>query len=92
MLHHYHRALAFRRAHPVLRDGAMSAVTASGDAVVHAQGDTTIFVAFNLGEGTARVDLPPGTWAPIGAELGSQPPDWGTVSLGPWGLCLAQAI
>ena len=93
MLAHYHRALAFRGAHPVLRDGAMSAVTASGDAAWFTrQGDTTIFVAVNLGEGTARVDLPPGTWAPIGAELGSQPPDGGTVSLGPWGLCLAQAI
>jgi alpha-glucosidase len=92
LLHHYRRALAFRRAHPVLKGGAMSAVSVSGDAAWFTRtGDETILVAVNLGEGTARVDLPPGNWVPIGAELGSTPPEGGTVTLGPWGLCLAQA-
>ncbi|MEZ5798478.1 MAG: alpha-amylase family glycosyl hydrolase [Paracoccaceae bacterium] len=92
MLHHYRRALAFRRAHPTLRRGAMQGLAAGGNVAGFVrQGDETIFCAFNLGEDPARVDLPAGTWVQIGTELGSQPVGGGAVALPGWGFVLAKA-
>jgi alpha-glucosidase len=95
MLAHYRAVLAFRRAHPVLRDGAMQDITATGDVATFARisgrgGDEEIFCAFNLGDGTAEVALPEGKWTTIGKELGSQTAGDGRVTLGPWGVCLAK--
>jgi alpha-glucosidase len=91
MLAHYRAALAFRRAHRVLRSGAMADIAASGDvATFRRSGDEEIFCAFNLGEGTAEVTLPEGKWTAIGTELGSQTALGGRVTLGPWDVCLAK--
>ncbi len=93
MLHHYRRALAFRRSHPVLRDGAMGAVTVEGDVATFRRGGTsTIFCAFNLGEGTSTLRLPEGKWRTIGTELGSAPLNGAEVTLGPWGVVLAERV
>ena len=91
VLAHYRAALAFRRAHPVLRTGAMLDIRATGDvASFRRSGDEEIFCAVNLGEFTAEAVLPEGNWTRIGTELGSQAATGGRASLGPWGVCLAK--
>ena len=95
MLHHYRACLGFRRAHPVLRHGSMSLPAAAGTvaAFTRTHGATTIFCAFNLGDGPGTARLPDGDWAPLGAELGGQSfgAD-GVADLGPWAFALAQHI
>ena len=89
MLNHYRRSLAFRRAHPVLREGAMEDLRAEGDLACFVRtGDETIFCAFNLGEGEVATRLPEGSWAPIGQDLGASAAQQGEITLGPWGFCL----
>jgi alpha-glucosidase len=93
VLAHYRRALAFRRAHPVLRGGAMLDIRAQGDVASFLRsGEEDIFCAFNLGDGTGEAELPPGTWVEIGTDLGSVPATDGRVTLGPWGVSLARRI
>lgn len=91
MLAHYRRTLAFRRAHPVLRTGAMTLPVATGEAASFLRsGEGVMFCAFNLGEGAETLTLPEGRWHPVGAELGAvAPEDDGRVRLGPWQFCLA---
>jgi alpha-glucosidase len=91
LLHHYRRALAFRRAHPVLAQGAMTDWQAAGEVFSFTrQGDETIFCAFNLSAEAADVTLPAGSWQAIGMELGSVSPVAGTVNLAGWGCILAR--
>ena len=91
MLTHYRAALAFRRAHRVLRVGAMADVHALGDlATFRRIAEEDVFCAFNLGDGTAEVALPAGKWSAIGTEIGSQTAMGGHVTLGPWGVCLTK--
>ncbi len=87
IIHHYRRAMAFRRAHPALVTGTQSAVLAIGDAVCFTRtgGGETLFCAFNLGETLTVVSLPEGSWTGLGAELGLAQTDGGAeVALGPW--------
>lgn len=92
LLHHYRRALAFRRAHPALVKGDISDVTVVGDVISFLRKDPeeTVFVAINMSDAPGAVDLPPGNWMQIGAELnsGGTSPD-GRVHLGPWQPCIA---
>jgi alpha-glucosidase len=91
LIHHYRRALAFRRAHPVLAQGAMTDWQAAGEVFSFTrQGDETIFCAFNLSAEAADVTLPAGQWQAIGMELGSVSPVAGTVNLAGWGCILAR--
>ncbi len=91
MLNHYRRALAFRRANKVLRDGDMTEITATGDLVQFMRnGEGAIFCAFNLGEGEVSTTLPTGSWAPVAGALGSSAAVQGKVTLGRWGFCLMQ--
>jgi len=92
LLHHYRRALAFRRAHPALVKGGLIDMAAEGDVVRfrrHFAGED-VFVALNLGEAPARVQAPAGEgWRPAGAELGAVAPGAdGVAALGPWQVCL----
>ena len=91
MLAHYRAALAFRRAHETLRSGAMTQPMATGDlALFERHGESTIFCAFNLGDGSVTFDLPDGTWQPIGTEMGGQQISSSRhMVLGPWQFCLA---
>ncbi len=92
-LAHYRRALAFRRANPVLRQGSMEEIRAQGEvASFLRRGEEELFCAFNLGDGPAEVVLPAGSWTTIGTELGSQPVAAGRASLPPWGVCLAKRV
>lgn len=87
LLHHYRRAIAFRRTHPALVQGDHSGVKTCGDIVYFTRtlGDETIFCAFNLSHEPSVIDMPEGEWHHIGLELGSAPvaPD-GKLHLGPW--------
>ena len=91
MLAHYRAALALRRAHATLRTGGMTAPTAAGDlALFERHGAETIFCAFNLGDTTAKFDLPAGDWQAIGTEIGGQTTSADRqMALGPWQFCLA---
>ena len=92
MLHHYRRAIAFRKAHAPLAKGTQSRVEAEGDVVrfTRQDGEQTIFCAFNLSDTPSEQGMPPGDWAPIGAEIGCVgiAPD-GKMHLGPWQSGLA---
>jgi alpha-glucosidase len=91
VLAHYRAALAFRRAHPVLRSGVMADIRADGAvASFRRSGEEEIFCAVNLGEFVAEITLPEGDWVNIGTELGSQAAVGGRATLGPWGVCLVR--
>ena len=93
MLAYYRSVLAFRRAHPVLRDGDMGQITTKGDvAQFLRRGDETLFCAFNLGDGAASVRLPEGKWQTVGAELGAVPVETGEIHLPGWGFVLARQV
>ncbi len=92
MLHHYRRAIALRRDHPVLAHGEHDGVQSLGDVVffTRTSPDETIFCAFNLGDAPASVALPEGAWMPIGVDLGgATKAENGLVQLEPWQCCLA---
>jgi alpha-glucosidase len=91
-LHHYRKAIAFRHAHPLLREGTLDAVHVDGNVVsfLRSLGGETMFCAFNLGQEPAQLALPAGQeWLRIAGELNSSGPgEDGTVHLGPWQPCL----
>ncbi len=93
ILHHYRRAMTFRRSHAALKTGVQSQVKAEGDVIsfVRAGATETLFCAFNLGEEPAELGLPEdATWAHIATELNSAAVAAdGRVRLGPWQCCLA---
>lgn len=92
MLHHYRRALAFRRNHPALAKGSMSDMQATGNVLhfIRTDDNQTLFCAFNLSGDPSSIDMPAGAWHQVGAELGSaaSAPD-GRLHLGPWQPSLA---
>jgi alpha-glucosidase len=91
VLAHYRRALAFRRAYPVLRSGSMDDIAASGGVTsFRRRGDEDLFCAFNLGDSPAETALPEGQWQTIGTDLGSQGASGGRVVLAAWGVHLAK--
>jgi len=92
ILHHYRRAIAFRRAHPVLAGGIQRDMAADGDVLrfIRDDGNCEMFCAFNLSETPAELALPRGGWQPVGGGLNSgHPGDDDIVHLGPWQPCLA---
>jgi alpha-glucosidase len=92
ILHHYRRAIAFRHAHPALAKGTHDKVKAHGSVIHFTRTfeSETIFCAFNLSDTPAVLDMPSGTWAQIGIELGSAGPQPdGKLHLGPWQPSLA---
>jgi len=91
VLAHYRRALAFRRAHPVLRTGVMEHIASVGEVTsFQRRGEETLLCAFNLSDSTAKFGLPEGSWTTIGTDLGSQTATAGSVMLAPWGVYLAK--
>lgn len=91
VLAHYRRAVAFRRAHPVLRSGLMDDIGAVGGVTsFRRRGDEDLFCAFNLSDSPAETALPEGNWLTIGTDLGSQSVTGGRVTLAPWGVHLAK--
>lgn len=92
LLHHYRRAIAFRRHHPVLRDGGQEDVQAHGDVLtfLRTSADATMFCAFNMGDAPQEIILPEGQWTPLGDSIGATTKSNGAVTLAPWQACLAQ--
>ncbi len=92
LLHHYRKAIGFRKAHVALQKGTHDGVK-SKDTVVYftrQHDDQTIFCAANLSDETAAHELPVGNWVTIGAEVGSiAPGPDGKLHLGPWQIALA---
>jgi alpha-glucosidase len=91
LLHHYRRAIAFRQAHPALAIGAHNGVQAAGDVVffTRTHNNTAIFCAFNISNSPSDLDVPEGTWTPIGEDLGGAHLSAdGRLHLGPWQVCL----
>ncbi len=87
LLHHYRRAIAFRKAHPALAKGTHDGVKHDGDVVyfTRAIGDDTIFCAFNLSDTASTIPAPNGSWRVIGEDLGATPQtDDGKLHLEPW--------
>ncbi|MBV2361057.1 DUF3459 domain-containing protein [Thalassococcus sp. CAU 1522] len=87
LLHHYRRAIAFRKAHPSLVKGAHSPMKRVGTAVTFTRShdDETLFCAVNLSVDPCIVDMPEGVWHQVGQELGSAGPGPdGKLHLGPW--------
>jgi alpha-glucosidase len=91
MLRHYRAALAMRRAHPALVTGDMTMLATEGEVARFTRtGDETIFCAFNLSDQPATCSLPAGTWTALDARLGTTAPQGPSITLGPWGACLAK--
>ncbi|WP_438942712.1 alpha-glucosidase [Primorskyibacter marinus] len=93
ILHHYRRALAFRRMHPPLVSGSSSEVRRKGDVLwfTRAQDGKEIFCAFNLSDTPSALEMPAGNWQQTGAELGSATTSADCkLHLGPWQPCLAE--
>lgn len=91
LLHHYRRAIAFRHSHRALTKGTQGKVEAIGDVMVLTRShlDEHLFCAFNLSDEATSVDLPPGRWLQIGAELNTAAPGPdGKVLLAAWQPCI----
>jgi alpha-glucosidase len=95
LLHHYRRAIGFRRTHPALQKGSATPAQADGRVLhfIRRHEDQEIFCAFNMSDTPSAIDLPEGRWISIGAELGSASPSAdGKLHLGPWQPCLALRV
>ncbi|XDA97293.1 alpha-glucosidase [Sulfitobacter sp. LCG007] len=95
MLHHYRRAIAFRKGHPALVRGDDTGVYAFGNVLhftrVHEA--ETIFCAFNMSDTPSVHALPPGKWITIAHELGTASPSADLkLHLGPWQVCIAKKL
>jgi alpha-glucosidase len=91
-LHHYRKAIGFRRAHSVLRSGRLDALTVEGNVLsfIRRSDRAEMFCAFNLSHDRGELRLPPGDWLRMAGELNSSgPSEDGMVHLGPWQPCIA---
>ncbi|MCV6595749.1 MAG: alpha-amylase family glycosyl hydrolase [Mangrovicoccus sp.] len=91
LLHHYRRAIQFRKVHDALKAGDQSPITLAGDVMYfrRSTGAERLFCAFNLSDRPGSIPAPAGVWDPIGAELNSASPMAdGMIHLGPWQPCL----
>ena len=87
LIHHYRRALSFRKAHTALRKGAQTPMTADGPVLSFSRiyGEDHILCVVNMSSASASASLPKGEWVNISAELGGiAPSSDGLIALGPW--------
>ncbi|WP_255449563.1 alpha-amylase family glycosyl hydrolase [Shimia ponticola] len=92
LIHHYRRALSFRRAHSALVKGDQTPMQATDDVLCFTRSDDreTLFCVFNLSDTPSVADLPSGKWHSVGTELGSiAPGPDGRLHLGPWQAAIA---
>jgi len=95
LIHHYRRAIAFRKAHSALSKGDHDGVKATGDVVyfTRTHGEETLFCAFNMSDTPSDFAVPMGGWRVIGEELGSARISAdGQLHLGPWQPFIAAEI
>ncbi len=87
LVHHYRRALAFRKHHKALRAGVMKEVEVRGAVLGFRRSveGEEILCLFNLSDAPAETTVPAGDWVTIGGELGStRPLPDHSLHLGPW--------
>lgn len=88
LIHHYRKAIAFRKSQGALKKGAQSPLDADGPVLSFSRMDDggELFLAFNLGDEATTVKLPAGRWASIGQDIGSAEIGDGDLQalLGPW--------
>ena len=92
LLHHYRRAIAFRRQHECLRKGEQSVLSADGNLATFSRSNhgKEIFCAFNLGNPSVAVRLPAGEWRLLGAEMGNVDTyNNNQLMLQAWQVCIA---
>ncbi|WP_170367398.1 alpha-glucosidase [Ruegeria arenilitoris] len=89
VLNHYRRAIALHHEYPALMSGTQSDMRETGPILSFLREDDTqqVFCAFNLGDGTAEIDLPEGNWRCIGQDLGAVEAQ-GRATLAPSQFCL----
>lgn len=89
VLNHYRRAIALRHEYPALMSGTQSDMRETGPILSFLREDDSqqVFCAFNLGDGTAEIDLPEGNWRCIGQDLGAVEAQ-GRATLAPSQFCL----
>ncbi|KAE9631582.1 beta-galactosidase BglA [Parasedimentitalea maritima] len=95
ILHHYRRAIAFRKTNAALAKGELTKMQATGDVLsfIRTLGDEKLFCAFNLSDQPTQINLPRGNWQLVGSELGSAELSTGNVvELGPWQPCMANLV
>ena len=92
LLQFYRKALALRAAHPCLRKGEQTGMTATGPVLQFQRQDgaETLWVAVNLSDAPASVTAPEGTWRALGAEVGAVQQSAGLLQLDPWQAALLQ--
>ncbi len=91
ILHHYRRAIAFRKATPALGKGTIEAVAAEGNVLsfIRRHEGQAVFFALNMDEDPARIAAPAGQWSAAGAELnGACPGADGNLHLAHWQPCI----
>ena len=92
LLHHYRRALAFRKENPMLIKGALSQLKAENDvlSMTRSHQGAEMFCAINLSDAPQTIEMPKGTWEPVAKDLGSTAAGVdGKLHLGPWQPCFA---
>lgn len=90
MLEHYRASLAFRRAHSVLRDGAMTDWASDGQTFTFRRsGKEEMFCAFNLSDHDTTVTLPEGSWTATATDIGGATHSGNTARLAAWGFIIA---
>lgn len=95
LLHHYRRAIALRKSHPVLQVGDSSTVSAVNNVVSFTRiwAHHQLFCAFNLGDRIEDIEIPFTKFDLLGEELGAAiQHTHGKVTLQPWQSILAKKI
>ena len=92
LLHHYRRALAFRKSQPALVKGMHEGLSSANGILSFRRRHegAEIFCAFNLSDTPSTLTMPDGVWEALAPELGSTAPGAdGRLHLEPWQPCFA---
>ena len=92
ILHHYRRAIAFRKSQPALCHGGFGGVYCYGDVLQFTRETETetLICVFNICDTPSAHRLPSGDWRTIAPEIGGASPSAdGQLHLGPWQVCIA---
>ncbi|RPE71710.1 alpha-glucosidase [Pacificibacter maritimus] len=92
ILAHYRHAIALRQNNAALKSGASTPLSVDQNCLVftRSNADSEIYCAFNMSDETATLTAPSGDWTAVDTALKTVAVDGGTVTLGPWQVCLLQ--
>lgn len=94
MLNHYRAIIALRHAHDALVLGELRDMAAKQDVLSFQRisESETIFCAFNMGDASAEIAMPAGSWTNIGASVDGQTPTNEQIELAGWQYCIARKV